>query len=423
MPFRFVLGTIITPLLATLVVAQDDFSVITAYQTDQPPTVDGTVDDGEWDAAGDFYVISVDETGTQFPEDPFGGPSDLSYRFKAMWEAPWTAYFLFEVTDDIDMETIPENRWEMDQVEFLMDGDDLDGNADPETFRWWDNDEIFGKFGASRWEGEFEGNTNVMSTSIEDLYTEGFGSYAVAVAGETGESANYVVEYAISLEAMFDHGTFDDTSTGDAEQIVADETAVKWTSCVIDNDNFGDGTTGRSHALCSYRNPPDADWRDSTAFADLVFTGPFDGGLLGDFDNDGDLDDVDIDALTAAVGGQDLQFDVSGDGSVTDADRTVWVKDLRLTWFGDANLDGEFNTTDLVTVFQIGKFEKDVDAGWGDGDFDGDGRFSTTDFVKAFQDGGFEKGPRNAVAAVPEPSGLMLLLPAFGLIGIRFRRR
>jgi hypothetical protein len=36
-------------------------------------------------------------------------------------------------------------------------------------------------------------------------------------------------------------------------------------------------------------------------------------------------------------------FDVNGDAGVDQQDLHIWVKDLKSTWFGDANLDGEFN--------------------------------------------------------------------------------
>jgi hypothetical protein len=63
-------------------------------------------------------------------------------------------------------------------------------------------------------------------------------------------------------------------------------------------------------------------------------------------------------------------------------------------------LDGEFNSGDLVQVFQSGGFETAMGSGWREGDWSGDGLFSSGDFVVAFQDGGFEKGPRAAI--VPE---------------------
>ena len=58
---------------------------------------------------------------------------------------------------------------------------------------------------------------------------------------------------------------------------------------------------------------------------------------------------------------------------------------------------------------------------WG-ADWDGDGDFTTGDFVLAFQGGGYEKGPKPAVAAVPEPTGLLPLLFG-GLLTAALRRR
>jgi probable HAF family extracellular repeat protein len=145
----------------------------------------------------------------------------------------------------------------------------------------------------------------------------------------------------------------------------------------------------------------------------------------GDFNTDGMLDVTDIDALTAQVlaSGADLQFDVNDDGIVSDADRTVWVHDVKRTWFGDANLDGEFNTGDLVQVFEAGRFELDLDASWAEGDWNGDGRFAKSDLVSVFQEGGYEQGPRAAAAAVPEPAGWLLAIAAASMRGLRRTRR
>ena len=53
----------------------------------------------------------------------------------------------------------------------------------------------------------------------------------------------------------------------------------------------------------------------------------------------------------------DAMFDLNSDGSVDHEDHRIWVKDLKHTWFGDANLDGEFNSSDMVQVFAAGKYE------------------------------------------------------------------
>ena len=135
------------------------------------------------------------------------------------------------------------------------------------------------------------------------------------------------------------------------------------------------------------------------------------GGLIGDFDNSGALDVADIDMLAAAVrdNSQDGKFDLNSDSNIDALDQDVWVNDLKNTYFGDANLDGEFNSSDFVQVFQSGEYEDAVvgNSTWATGDWNGDGDFTSSDFVKAFQGGGFEQGPRPA--AVPEPSAIVLL--------------
>ena len=110
--------------------------------------------------------------------------------------------------------------------------------------------------------------------------------------------------------------------------------------------------------------------------------------LDGDFNNDSIIDASDIDLLTEAVRsmGNDKQFDLNDDGVVDSADRTVWVEGIHRTYFGDADLDGEFSSSDFVLVFAAGEYEDDVpmNSTWEEGDWNGDGDFSSRDFVTAF---------------------------------------
>lgn len=64
--------------------------------------------------------------------------------------------------------------------------------------------------------------------------------------------------------------------------------------------------------------------------------------------------------------------------------RRLLVGDLEAI-AGDSNLDGQFNSSDLVQVFQQGKFETAQSASWTDGDWNGDTRFASNDLVFAFQ--------------------------------------
>ena len=74
-----------------------------------------------------------------------------------------------------------------------------------------------------------------------------------------------------------------------------------------------------------------------------------------------------------------------GAGQTIIGRQTVTVRDP-----GDSNLDGWFNTADLVQVLQIGKYETDVPATWEEGDWDGNGYFGTSDLVLALQIGRYE---------------------------------
>ena len=146
---------------------------------------------------------------------------------------------------------------------------------------------------------------------------------------------------------------------------------------------------------------------------------------MGDFNEDGNLDVTDVDMLLGQIAAEapDSRFDVTHDSLVNGDDLTAWVKDLKRTWFGDANLDLEFNSSDMVQVFVKGKYETGETAGWEEGDWNGDQQlFTSGDMVAAFVDGGYEQGQRPVVAvgAVPEPSCLLLL--SLGLLAIALRR-
>jgi hypothetical protein len=123
----------------------------------------------------------------------------------------------------------------------------------------------------------------------------------------------------------------------------------------------------------------------------------------GDFDGNGLVTANDIDLLNERLRlhDNDLAFDLDGDAIVAESDRDLLVQSILGTLYGDSNLDGRFNSSDLVTVFAEGQYEDDVDgnSGWIAGDWNGDGDFTTSDLVFVFGRGGYEQGRTATPAA------------------------
>ncbi len=132
------------------------------------------------------------------------------------------------------------------------------------------------------------------------------------------------------------------------------------------------------------------------AMTRLVFeiTNPYDLNL------DGFVDSRDIDRLYLAIrnGETNSRFDLNDNSSIDQTDVDFLVETVFNTVYGDANLDGIFNSTDLVLVFQTGEYEDELagNSEWLTGDWNGDGEFNSSDFVFVFQRGGY------STAAMPE---------------------
>jgi hypothetical protein len=140
------------------------------------------------------------------------------------------------------------------------------------------------------------------------------------------------------------------------------------------------------------------------------------GEVSCDLDGNGFCTCDDIDAMTTAVSsglGSD-EFDINGDGTVDAFDRDELIHEHFDTTYGDSNLDGQFDPSDFVAVFQAGLYQDQSGAfvSYCDGDWNGDGVFDSGDLVLAFQDGGF----------VPEPSSFsLILLAGLAIAGVRRR--
>lgn len=149
--------------------------------------------------------------------------------------------------------------------------------------------------------------------------------------------------------------------------------------------------------------------------------------VVGDFNGNGQLDVADVDELSLAIHSDEheSEFDINGDQLVDTEDLGFWIQELKNTFFGDANLDGEFASSDLVLVFGAGQYEDGVpiNSTWATGDWNGDREFTSSDLVRAFQAGGYEEGPRASVSSVPEPSSLLVFFVGAGISAARTRSR
>ncbi len=112
-----------------------------------------------------------------------------------------------------------------------------------------------------------------------------------------------------------------------------------------------------------------------------------------DFNRDGIADGGDVRSLMIAIDVDSAMADLNRDGNLDTLDRDYLVHDLMGVAYGDANLDGVVDSSDLVAAFAAGKYETGEEASWEQGDWDGDGVFTTADMVTAFADGCYEQGP------------------------------
>ena len=135
----------------------------------------------------------------------------------------------------------------------------------------------------------------------------------------------------------------------------------------------------------------------------------------GDVDLDGNFDQHDIDTIAAFQyhDRYSSTLDVTDDGVLDFQDISTWVKEIANTSFGDTNIDGKFDSSDLVEVFEKGHYRPDSwprgRVKWSDGDWNADQVFNSSDLVLAFRDGGYERIPIEPIP-VPEPSSLMVVL-------------
>jgi uncharacterized delta-60 repeat protein len=132
--------------------------------------------------------------------------------------------------------------------------------------------------------------------------------------------------------------------------------------------------------------------------ADLVFAlqdGSYEqpAAIAGDLEVSQRISAVAVDRLAAAIHPESTasRCNLDADSRVTQDDHRWLVKNILGTTYGDANLDGVFDSKDLVDLFASGQYEDNIphNSGWATGDWNCDGDFTTADLVLALQEGGY----------------------------------
>jgi hypothetical protein len=389
-------------LLVGTVRAQDEIAAEIA-KTSTTPNIDGLGDDAVWATA---TAHSIDEF-FQVTDNPLDGDEDLQITWKALWDDT-NLYVLVEVDDD-EFVYDESTNWQDDSIEIYIDAQNTD---EPE----YNPNTIPGipayQFTVIAGQEPIDGTTSLFTWGInsydgaDDITTYPQGADEGAMV-TVDESTFYSFEVAFPWEAL-----------EETPQNIIARGEFGFGIAVNDDDDGG----GRDTQMMWASESPNL-WHIATDFPSVALVAGV--STPGDFNGDQALDAADIDDLTmkSAAGTNLAAYDLTNDAAVNEADVKFWIKDLFGSWVGDANLDKEFSSSDLVTVLASGTYEVNVASVWSSGDFNGDGRTNSADLVAALADGGYEAGPPPpATAAVPEPASVGLLLMGVLLSALARRR-
>ena len=308
-------------------------------------------------------------------------------------------------------------------ADFDADGD-LDllvSSINQDEISWFENTDGNGNFGTKQVlstssdiplgidVGDIDGDSHldIIVASFNDnelswmSNTSGTGDFSRPILIAQGEQAGYE---SVELADFDNDGDLDIV----AGSIVPNaESALKWYENLDGQGNFSAGEAIEDVREISAILAADL---DNDGRLDLL-AGSFDLGRVNwyrnetsrqaDFNSDGQIDAQDIDRLCLAIreNDSDSSFDLNTDGKVDLQDMDELIQNVLGTSAGDANLDGVFNSSDLVAVFRVGEYEDAIpdNSSWADGDWNCDGEFNSRDIVAAFQAGRY-------VAASPLPA-------------------
>ncbi|MCA9170963.1 MAG: hypothetical protein KDB23_24990 [Planctomycetales bacterium] len=389
----------------------------------ESPVADGVISPDEY--ANSCFISFADHLnpGNVLPDlDTIDGTGDADLSLNLhMAHTNEYLFLAFEVTDQVlDLDS-GVNPFTNDSVQLYFNPDLVPDDFNRETVGALNNFEGWYLLADAAGDGNVRFNNRLSGAlslnSVADPPPVAGEAYSAGLPSETG----WVLEWQIPLASL-------DTVSDEAATITPAETGdvMLFNFVIVDNDIVGSSAQDTQATLWIDPNDPRTPFNggEHVWLVPLQLTEGI-SGILGDVNNDGLVDTADIDELAAAIRAQtqDVIYDLDGNGEITIDDHAMLINDILNTYYGDSNLDLEFSSRDLVTVFTVGEYEDEIaeNSTWADGDWNGDGEFSSSDFVLAFTSGGYEQGPRLAVASVPEPAGTTLCL--LGILGLSCVRR
>jgi hypothetical protein len=146
------------------------------------------------------------------------------------------------------------------------------------------------------------------------------------------------------------------------------------------------------------------------------------GDITGLFDGIPDemVDESDIDYVFSHLNGSDARLDFNGDSLINSADIAELVQNILGTTFGDSDLDGDVDLSDLSNLAaNYGQSPRT----WTQGNFDGDNDVDLSDLstLATYYGNGSAEAFAAFQSLVPEPA-CIALLPLAGMVLTRRRR-
>ena len=327
------------------------------------------------------------------------------------------------IWDNLDSEDPFDRPRDLETADIDNDGDEdiVVATIFDDTISWFENTDGKGMFGPQQMIAEAEG---LWAIDVDDIDGNGFPDVLVARIDDGGLADDDVVSWHANSDGSFspeqiisdgvqefpeDMDMADFDGDGDVDVVVGSfaDDKFSWYENLDGLGSFGeeqviedDAPRASAVVAADIDNDGKVDLLTAALLLDRVtwYRNESDQPLRGDFTGDGKLTADDVDLLCGQIRSGDhvAEYDLTADTLVDSQDLEEMIFRVLDTTIGDANLDGTFDSSDLVNVFRAGEYEDATEGNstWAEGDWNCDGEFDTSDLVAAFRAGGYSAGAR-----------------------------